>query len=223
MYEDRSNEIEESFHELRMGNISERNIFLQKNPLKENDSQVNRTYDTWSKDVGTNWKNSLDYILSRLDNYQLRVAIVGSSTEEKYPVGRDLDVCLIGYGEKDALKFANSLYEKFEKEIQKNLNSILKKRKVNFPTSLYIRRVEDPFLAGIRKTEIISGHGGTNFELKVIPEKKDTYRKIVEKVHFSNLIDIIVDVSYRNKGIKENFEDWKLKMEKNNKNYLIIN
>ncbi len=180
-------------------------------------------YKNWLKDLGNkNYNKGLNYVLSKLEDFKGKIAIVGSSVEKKYPLGRDLDLALIGYGKEDALQFSENLYESLKKEYRENLNFINNGKKINFPAILSQRRVEDPYLVVARKDEIIPGHGGINFELDIFSEKTNSYKNMLEKNSEKLIIDIITDVSYKNRGIKENFDDWKTKMEKAGRKYLVL-
>lgn len=183
----------------------------------------NLNYKTWLKDLGDkNYNEGLNYVLSKLEDFKGKMAIVGSSVGKKYPLGRDLDLALIGYGKEDALQFSENLYESLKKEYRENLNFINNGKKINFPAILSQRRVEDPYLVVAREDEIISGHGGINFELGIFSEKTNSYKNMLEKNSEKLIIDIITDVSYKNRGIKENFDDWKTQMKKAGRNYLVL-
>ncbi len=194
-------------------------------PAKDRFVRKNRylDYKKWLKDLkNENVVKGLEYVLSKLNDFQGKIAIVGSSVGEKYPLGRDLDLALIGYGKEDALPFSENLYESFKKEYRENLNSINNGKKINFPAILYQCRVEDPFLVVSRKDEIIPGHGGINFELGIFSEETNSYKNMLKKNSEKLIIDMITDVSYENRGIKKNFDDWKTQMKKANLNYLVL-
>lgn len=183
----------------------------------------NLNYKNWLKDLKNKGVienkdviKGLEYVLSKLHNFKGKMAIVGSSVEEKYPLGTDLDLALIGYGKKDALQFLNNFYKSLEKEKRETSNSIFNHKEINCPAIPYTNMVEDPFLVVARKEEIIPKHGGIDFELGVLCKRISMSPKQL-------LIDIIADVSYRDEGIEENFIDWKEQMKKAGRNYLILN
>ncbi len=191
-------------------------------------------YAEWLNKLDDSAKIAVQYIIKKLKHFPGRIAIIGSSANKKCPIGNDIDIVLVGLGVVKGKKYVRELFTDFSKEFNQNLLYLAKGRTaqdLKYPLIVDIRHtLDDPEVSEIQ--ELVKGHGGTNINIAIRPKElkynkqflEDFVKEVKENRSGNTRIwfDIIVDLSYTNKGLKDNFLDWKNVMDAAGQKYILL-
>lgn len=188
----------------------------------------------WLRDLPKNHAISVKYVLKELSSFPGAIALIGSSAGEKYPIGRDIDLILVGLGIAEGKKYVRELYQKFNSDYLNNMQLLrngISPQQLKYPLITELRHsLDDPEIS--EKQETIAGSGGTNITLAVRPlwmpydqkfmgayEREYKNRSSGEtRTYF----DIIVNLSFCDQGLDANVANWKSAMDNCSRNYFLI-
>ncbi len=188
----------------------------------------------WLNEIPEQHRKSLKKVLEAIKDFPGLVAVVGSSINEKYLLGKDIDIVLVGYSKSSGLEYTNTLAKNLYEEYLANLQRLSNTQNLEdlkYPLIKEIRfDLEDPIISTYQ--EMVPGHGGSNISLELLPypigslRMGEDYlteyrsRKIGPN---RSLIDLVIDYSFQeNTDLNRNISHWKEVMEKNKRKYFIL-
>lgn len=197
-------------------------------------NKTEHTFEQWFNALGNQEQQCCKYILKKYNDFKGKIAIIGSSINEKYPMGRDIDMVLIGLGIKAGKSYIRNLFYALSSEFNENIKKLvsgLSPNELDYPLIDEMRHtLDDPEISEVQ--EVIPGHGGTNIRIairpKALPYDKNFLETYVQEGKYSQsgkirtFFDIIVDLSYQNLGIEKNIKHWENEMKRSNQKYVMM-
>lgn len=188
----------------------------------------------WIEEIPEQHKRSIEKSLEIVKKFPGLVAVTGSSSNERFPIGRDIDLALVGLSKHSGLEYTRKLAIEIYEEYLSNLRNISLERDISeldYPLIKEVRfDLEDPLISTCQ--EMIPGHGGSNISLEILPYplgelrfEEDYLTEYRSKAIGPNrtLIDLIIDYSLNvGDDLHNNVNHWKRTMEKIGKKYFIL-
>jgi len=191
-------------------------------------------YSEWIRKLSPSACVAVNYVLDKLKSFPGKIVIIGSSVNHKYPMGRDIDIVLVGLGTVKGKKYVRELFMQLSKEFNENLSLLAKGKtaqELKYPLIVDMRHtLDDPEVSEVQ--ELISGHGGTNINIgvrsKALKYDSTFLRDFVSEVkenrsgNTRTWFDIIVDLAYNDDGLENNFSDWEKATINAGNKYIIV-
>ena len=183
----------------------------------------------WADEIHPHRKECVRKALSFCPDFPGLISVIGSSAGEKYPLGEDIDIALVGMGTDSGMGYVCEVYERVSDSFFRTVKSLLAAKKLegfDYPLLVQIGYRADDIIVASRQ-EMIRGHGGAcikfgylNFPVKEsdFPDYMAAYPMRGNTTH-RTCIDLIVDYSFRDNGVKENIGHWKTQMMLEGKRY----
>ncbi|MBI2676217.1 MAG: hypothetical protein HYX24_07195 [Candidatus Aenigmarchaeota archaeon] len=188
---------------------------------------------SWLNEIPEYHRKSIDKTLTFCSDFPGMAAAIGSSVNEKYPLGEDIDIAMVGFDTKQGMQYTWKIYQRVFCEISQIAKLLQEGESIdNMRCPLLIevwQRLDDPFVAAGQ--ELIEGHGGSCIKLGYLPFPIGTKRfspKYLETYRqrgntpYRTRIDLIIDYSFTDRGLEDNITDWKRGMEKAKQRFIEI-
>ncbi len=125
----------------------------------------------WPDEIPEFHRKSIDKTLAFCSDFPGMAAAIGSTVNENYPLGGDIDIVMVGLGTQEGTQYTWRTHQRISDEISRIATQLQEGEFIDnlrYPLLIEVwRRLDDPFVAAGQ--EAVEGHGGSCIKLGYLP------------------------------------------------------